>query len=180
MIDGIIKSWDDHMNALLDFDFSSCEDMNIRSLETVRNDNASVSLSVLNYLGNKDAIPVSLKATFYDVDEDANMLKHLETDDSVVVYTDQISSRPWLGLITKQTDKGSVEVQWLKQCRTMFTPQFNKDGSPYVSIVPKESLMFSNILENTSKDLGRDGPYKLSADMRRQINQAYIERDSSF
>ena len=178
-VDSIKQSWDVHMHALTDLDTSGCKKMDIRSLKNeLAKSVVDCSPAVMKDLENNND-KVSLKATFYDLDESEGIVGDLEKDDSVVIYTKIINSRPWLGLFIQRPDEFTVEIQWLKRFKTTYVPHLNKDGSHYISSVPSDAIMFSNILENTSPSRSRDGPYKLSANIKRQVFDAYQERDNS-
>ena len=42
-----------------------------------------------------------------------------------------------------------------------------------------ESIMFSNVLSNVSRSNDRKGPYVLSREAKKLIQDAYIERDNT-
>ena len=70
-----------------------------------------------------------------------------------------------------------ARVQWLRKYKDQYVLHFNADGSPYVSSVPVESIMFMDVLENSSSENKRDGPYLLDKVVRQEVMNAYKERD---
>ena len=100
-------------------------------------------------------------------------------DQSVVVYTRTKCDRPWIGIIVKVTDE-SLTLHWLKkERRNMYYLLNLLDGSPSLSEVPVESVMFVDVLQNLSGLLDRSGPYSIDSDMKRQIMDEYKKKDSA-
>ena len=54
---------------------------------------------------------------------------------------------------------------------------FNEDGTPYKSRLEIETIMFSDVLINTSSTGDREGPYIMDAKTINEIKSAYEERD---
>ena len=177
-IQTIQNQWEKRMNFLADPGAVEFEMVDIRCLkgedENVQNRGTVTALTIGD---NRNNNPV-LRATFFDVENSSSIVNDLEEDDTVVFYTDQISSRPWIGLCIS-CDNKNVEVQWLQKRKNQYVPQLNSDNSKYTSLLSVETVMFSNVLENVSEKGDRNGPYKLSAHMKRQIVSAYHERDKS-
>ena len=59
--------------------------------------------------------------------------------------------RPWVAIVI-EIKNGMVKVQWLKKDGPTYVPHIF-GGKPYISDVPEESIMFSNVLENISATL---------------------------
>ena len=177
-VDHIKNNWDEHINFLIDLDSEKYDALNLENLKTESQEDYGIPSVIhdLNSVGQKE---INLKATFFDVEQSEGIAKELERDDSVVVYTNTISSRPWVGLFIQHLAGGMLEIQWLKKLRATFVLHLNADGSAYTSQIPSDALMYSNILENVCPQLKREGPYRLTKAMRQQICDAYRERDLS-
>ena len=178
VVDQITKNWETRITSLVDNDASQFDNLNLELLK----DDVEVSKknpTVMNEL-KKTGAKVTLQATFYDIEDSVGIVNELEQHDTVVVYTNEQQSRPWIGLFEKHIDGGTVEVHWLKKFRNSFIPHYKKDGSAYKSEVPSDAIMFSNVMENSDTDSCKSGPWKLPSGMRRQILAAYDERDKDY
>ena len=121
---------------------------------------------------------VSVTATFYPMDMSKLSAMDLKKDVSLVLYTETKKWRPWVCLFDELSEDGlSVTVQWLKKENQKYVLHLNRDGSPYLSLVPNESIMFADVLENLSPVDAREGPYKLSNFVKQEIVKAYEEQD---
>ena len=78
-----------------------------------------------------------------------------------------------------KNDNTEVEVQWLERERRHFSLALNQDGTPYMSRLEIETIMFSDVLTNISPTGERSGPYVLDADTIKEIKSAYAERDQA-
>ena len=79
----------------------------------------------------------------------------------------------------KEVKDDEVKVHWLKKERKLYKPHMRADGSPFISVVPFESIMFADILLNTSSILDVNGPYMMENDVLKQILEEYETRDES-
>ena len=102
-------------------------------------------------------------------------------DCSVVFYTRTKVSRPWIGLFVELVKDGTstkVKVQWLRKDKKFFVLDTTGDGSPYISVLELESVMFTDVLRNVSYRGDRIGPYLLDRETKKNIFDAYTEQDS--
>jgi hypothetical protein len=74
-------------------------------------------------------------------------------------------------------DQCSVTIQWLKKEKQNYVLHKKADGSPYLSSVAVESIMFSDVLENLSLNNDREGPYVMQNFVKSEITNAYKEHD---
>lgn len=125
----------------------------------------------------------ALTATFFPTEMSSFSVEDLEVDMSLVFYTNKKTSRPWIGLFQglcqDKNDNTEVEVQWLERERRHFSLALNDDGSPYLSRLEIETIMFSDVLTNISPAGERSGPYVLDGDTIKEIKSAYAERDQA-
>jgi hypothetical protein len=97
---------------------------------------------------------------------------------SLVFYTQTKKWRPWIGLFDSLSeDKCSVTVQWLRREKQNYVLHTKSDGSPYLSSVSVESIMFSDVLENLSLVNDKSGPYVMQNFVKQEITNAYKDRD---
>ena len=123
---------------------------------------------------------VALSATFYPMEFSSFSESDLKRDISLVLYTVSKRYRPWIGLMTELSeDKSTVSVQWVKKVKDKYILHENSDSSPYISSVPYESIMFTDVLRNISETGERHGPYVLDGAVRQEIMKAYKDRDES-
>ena len=122
----------------------------------------------------------TLKATFHPPDFRDFSIDDLVKDCSVVLYTKSKSTRPWIGIFVERCeDQSCIKVQWLKKHNKFYIPDNLMDGSPYISVVEVETVMFSHVMSNVSHSNDRLGPYILDRESKKSIAEAYIERDRS-
>ena len=175
-IRSIELKWETRINMLIDLDTKNYKAFNISLLKPIVNqvvvpeDPADISFK-----------EPSLRATFYPIELKNFSVDDLVKDCSVVLYTKSKSTRPWIGLFIDKCDdtSGRIKVQWLKKERKLYKPDILKDGSPYVSDVEIESVMFSHVLNNVSFRNDSHGPYFLDKETKKLIDDAYLERDMS-
>ena len=71
-----------------------------------------------------------------------------------------------------------MKVEWLKKDRKTYVLD-TTGGLKYTSELDIQSVMFSDVLINTSVTSDRSGPYVLEVDVKKQIMEAYNERDNN-
>ena len=120
----------------------------------------------------------ALSATFYPMEISGFSVLDLKQNVSLVFYTQTKRWRPWIGLFDSLSeDQSSVIVQWLRREKQNYVLHTKADGSPYLSSVSVESIMFSDVLENLSLANDRSGPYVMQNFVKQEITNAYKERD---
>ena len=121
---------------------------------------------------------VSMTATFYPMEATKFSILDLKPDISLVFYSETKKWRPWIGLfVSLNEDECDVTVQWLRKEKNSYVLHYKTDGSPYLSSVAVEAVMFSDVLENASLTNDRNGPYRLQNCIKAEILNAYVERD---
>ena len=83
-------------------------------------------------------------------------------------------SRPWIGLFIEiiEDDNSKVKVEWLKRVKKHHVID-SHSGEKYKSVLDVETIMFSDVLVNTSSVGDRCGHYLLQPEVRKQIMEAY-------
>ena len=123
---------------------------------------------------------VAVTATFYPMDMSRLSVLDLQKDVSLVLYSKSKKWRPWVGLFVELSDDGvDVTVQWIKKENQSYILHVNRDGSPYLSSVPVESIMFADVLENMSPTDNRKGPYRMQNFVKAEILKSYEEQDQN-
>ena len=123
-------------------------------------------------------VNVSVTATFYPLDMSTLSAMDLKKDVSLVLYTETKKWRPWVCLFVELSEDGlSVTVQWVKKENQKHVLHLNRDGSPYLSSVPVDSIMFADVIENLSPEDAREGLYKVSNFVKQEIDEAYEEHN---
>ena len=121
---------------------------------------------------------VAMSATFYPMELSSFSVLDLKQNVSLVFYTQQKKWRPWIGLYhSLSEDQCSITVQWLRKDKQNYVLHNNADGSPYLSAVSVQSIMFSDVMENLSLSNDRCGPYVMQAFVKQEIIKAYKDRD---
>lgn len=178
----IRKNWEKRIKFLLSCNPASFQPFSFEALrcQAPRKDNETV---VENIQRSSSSGQVALTATFYPNEISSFSVEDLKQDDSVVFYTAVKKSRPWIGLymgLSKDDDGNNwVEVQWLKRDKKKFFLDLSDVGSPYLSKLQIESIMFTDVLQNLSSSGERTGPYVMDPETLKEIKAAYAERDES-
>ena len=179
----IKNNWEKRIAFLLNCKPASFQPFNFSILEcqAPRKDNETLVENIQRW--PSCSRQVALTATFYPNDISSFSVEDLKQDDSVVFYTAVKKSRPWIGLymglINDEQGNSWVEVQWLKREKKKFFLHLGEDGSPYLSKLPLESIMFSDVVQNLSPSGERSGPYEMDSETIKEIRKAYAERDES-
>ena len=174
-----IKSeWEDRIKFLIELKESNFEAFDFDSLKCQQSPVAVPDHSQL--LQSKSSLDenVSVIASFYPMSMSTLSAMDLKKDVSLVLYTETKKWRPWVCLFVELSEDGlSVTVQWVKRENQKHVLHLNRDGSPYLSSVPVDSIMFADVLENLSPEDNREGPYKMSNFVKQDIVKAYEEQD---
>ena len=176
----IKKNWEQRIDFLMKCKPANFQpfDLTIFKSQAPRKDNETVIDNIQRCSSSRQ---VALTATFYPNEISSFSVEDLKQDVSVVFYTTVKRSRPWIGLYMGLTndEQGSswVEVQWLTREKKKFLLDLNEDGSPYLSKLPLESIMFTDVLQNMSPAGERSGPYEIDPETVTEIKLAYAERD---
>lgn len=176
-IEDIKSKWEARVNRLIELDvrrFTAFDISTLKPQDPVK----EVEERPCHSSGSKEP---SLTATFYPLEMNEFHVEDLITDCSLVMYTLTKVSRPWIGLYVGRSKKepSKICVQWLKKDKKFYVLESLNNGSPYISDVEVESIMFSNVLSNVSRSNDRKGPYVLSREAKKLIQDAYIERDNT-
>ena len=101
-------------------------------------------------------------------------LGSLKVGDDVVIYTNDLVTRPWIGRVIDLCNDLDFKIHWFKQkSKTIFLPHLNRDQSPYISIVNRNTIMFINL-----GGLANDKIIKLTPTMLKRISCEYDKKDS--
>ena len=177
----IKTNWETRIEFLISLKESDYKPFNIRDLkpqDTLPQEPISEALTKQPVQRRETAIT----ATFYPKEISSFSLEDLEMDVSLVFYCDTKRYRPWIGLFLETlTVDGTpkVKVEWLKKQQKDYVLNVLQDGSCYTSVIDLECIMFSDVLVNCSPSGNRAGPYTLEPDVKKQILEAYSDRDNN-
>ena len=175
----IDKRWKERTEFLMNCKAEDFQPFDIKKLKTQIPETELHTISE-NIRSTPEA---ALTATFYPAEMNSFTVEDLQLDVSIVFYTRIKNSRPWIGLFQGliNNDEGHVEVkvQWLYRQRRQFFLALQDDGTPYTSRLEVASIMFSDVLVNTSQTGERSGPYTIEPDTIKEIKAAYADRDNS-
>ena len=169
------KAWEQRIEMLINLSPTQCEPVNISNLK-------KGSIVTEPHINNISSIcnkkSASITATFYPIELADFSIYDLRKDTSIVFYCEVRKSRPWIGLFIEiiEDDNSKVKVEWLKRDKKHYVID-SHSGEKYTSVLDVETIMFSDVLVNTSSDGDRCGPYLLQPEVRKQIMEAYAERD---
>ena len=101
-------------------------------------------------------------------------------DLDVCVYTKEIESRPWVGRIVKILQDKKFLLQWYKRKSirsSVFCAMVNKDGSPNITELDNQMVMFWNVSEPQSR---KSDCFSISPHLLKTIMQEYKEMDENY
>lgn len=178
-IDKVKSDWEKRIQFLIDIKQS---DYTAFDLGVLRKQTTLCRQGELIQMASTRDRDTQITATFYPTEAASFSVQDIKNGDNLIFYTVAKSSRPWVGLcleVVMEHDSVYVKTQWLKRERNLFVPWLLSDGSPYISQVECECIMFHNVLVNTSES--ERGPFSWpSNDIRRDVMSAYLERDNAF
>ena len=173
----IEKSWEKRTDFLMNCKPEDFQPFDIRKLKTQLPE-TELNTITENIQSSTSTTEAALTATFYPAEMNSFSVEDLQLDVSIVFYTLIKNSRPWIGLfqglINNEEGHVEVKVQWLYRQRRQFFLALLDDGTPYTSRLEVASIMFSDVLVNTSQTGERSGPYTI-----KEIKAAYADRDNS-
>ena len=179
-VDKIKKLWENRIQMLIDLSESDYHGMDIFSLKKQPDLQEMPAQAVSRQ--RSQSRTTAITATFYPQEISSFTIEDLKKDVSLVFYCEVKRSRPWIGLFLEliRCDDGGlkVKVEWLKKENKTYVLD-TAGGMKYTSELDVQSVMFSDVLINTSVTSERTGPYVLDVDVKRQIMEAYIERDNN-
>ena len=175
----IKNEWETRIKFLIDLKESRFQPFDFQTLKP-QTPLASIQIASGQLPSLSQERNVAVTATFYPIDMSRLTVLDLQKDISLVLYTETKKWRPWIGLYVEISDDGnSVTVQWVKKEKQNFILHVKNDGSPYLSSVPVQSIMFADVLENLCPKDSREGPYKMQNFVKSEIVKAYVERDKN-
>ena len=113
--------------------------------------------------------------------EEGELDDEIVEDVDVVVYTNEMHGRPWVGRVVKLLEGKKFCLQWFtrKTCRSKtFYSLENKDGSPSISEQDNDSVMFWCMSENRTENSFELSPFWLEA-IKREYGKLDAESDNS-
>ena len=108
--------------------------------------------------------------------EDGDFFDEIQIQMDVAVYSEVKSKRPWIGRVVECiTSRREFQIHWYeKKARSLlYYPSLNKDGSPLVSVVSVDCVMF---WEFTTKSK-IDESFKVSREWFDKVMDAYKSHD---
>ena len=159
----IQTSWDGLRRQLEDLPRRS-ENLEKMKLADFPKQTQVMSVAVPDHLNPSDD-HLELSGATYPEDVNEGVLdEEVSVGMDVVVYTEVLRGRPWVGRIVKLLDNGKFLLQWFTR-KTVRSKAFfsltNPDGSPSLSEVENGSVMFWMMSENRKSDSFTLSPYWL-------------------
>ena len=108
--------------------------------------------------------------------EDGDFFDEIQIDMDVAVYSEVKSKRPWIGRVVECiTSRREFKIHWYgrKPRSLYFSPSVNKDGTPLVSVVSVDCVMF---WEFTTKSQVDDS-FKVSREWFDKVMDGYKSHD---
>ena len=167
------SSWERHRKHLEDLPSK------IRQYPLMKLDDLPVQVvvqvdEVPDYLADEEEV-AELRGDIYEEDVPEGNLADIGVGADVCVYTEDKVSRPWVGRITQVLNQQSLEIHWFsrKTPRGKTFSALNKpDGSPYLSVLEKDSIMFWHMSEKRTET-----EFSLSSYWIEVISNEYRELD---
>ena len=124
-----------------------------------------------------DAVENTLSGDLYPEEISEGDLKEVDIGTDVVVYTTEIQTRPWVGRVTKLLANQTFEINWFvkKSGRgNVFESMKNAVGSPVVSVIDLDSIMFWQMSEKRTEESFTLAPFWIET-----VRFEYEKLDSS-
>lgn len=99
----------------------------------------------------------------------------VKVGEAVAVYSEDVVSRPWVGKIQEVTDENQVKIQWFKKKskKTKYEGMTNRDGTAYVDVINRNSIMFIGIAATSD-----ERSFTLTPMRYNQIMEEYAKLDN--
>ena len=107
---------------------------------------------------------------------DGDFFNEISAQMDVVIYSETKVNRPWVGRVQELlSETREFRIRWYERKHKkslLFQPSVNKDGSPYLSIVSVDTVMFWEFTEKLSDDT-----FKVSREWLDKISDGYESHD---
>ena len=118
----------------------------------------------------------TISGDLYDENIEDGSLEEIREDMDVCVYSDITSGRPWVGRVRQMLPGRKFTLQWFSRRSgrgQVFKAMTREDGSPYLSEVELDSIMFWEMTEDRRED-----SFKLASFWLEAIRREYLKLDS--
>ena len=134
-------------------------------------------VQVPDYLKDRiDAVENTLTGELYPEEAGEGNLAEIDVGTDVVVYTDEVGTRPWVGRVTQLLAGEKFEIHWFRRKSgrgSTFHAMRNQLGHPVLSVLDLESIMFWHMSEKRTEESFSLSPYWIEA-----IRNEYESLDS--
>jgi len=173
----IESSWDNLRETLENLPWKSLQfdQMLLENLPTQRVECLSIPMS----LTVTDSTPPLRGELFPEDPVEGQLEDEVCLGMDVCVYTREKQTRPWLGRIVKVLQNKKSLLQWYtrKSIRSsIFYALLNKDGSPSITELENQMVMFWNVSKPRSRNLNS---FSISPHWLKTIMQEYEEMDKN-
>ena len=110
---------------------------------------------------------------------DGDFFNEIQTNMDVVVYSESKAHRPWVGRVQQLLpDTREFRIHWYgkKNKSLEFYPSVNKDGTPLMSVVSVDTVMFWEFSEKSLSD----NSFKIDRDWFDKIMDEYKSHDQCY
>ena len=122
-----------------------------------------VDVQVPDYLKDRiDAVENTLTGELYPEEAGEGNLAEIDVGTDVVVYTDEVGTRPWVGRVTQLLAGEKFEIHWFRRKSgrgSTFHAMRNQPGHPVLTVLDLESIMFWHMSEKRTEESFSLSPY---------------------
>ena len=177
---GVLNSWgklrdtlDSLPNRRSTFPSMKLEDLPVQKVDLASSRTASNS----DLLDPIDSIETAIRGEIFPEEVTVGAYSEISVNTDVCVYTSDITSRPWVGRVTKLLEGEKFEIVWFTRKRGrggVFRMMKDQQGNQIKAVLDLNSVMFWHMSENRSDESFTLSPYCLEA-----IRVEYLELDAS-
>ena len=177
---GVLNSWgklrdtlDSLPNRRSTFPSMKLEDLPVQKVDLASSRTASNS----DLLDPIDSIETAIRGEIFPEEVTVGAYSEISVNTDVCVYTSDITSRPWVGRVTKLLEGEKFEIVWFTRKRGrggVFRMMKDQQGNQIKAVLDLNSVMFWHMSENRSDESFTLSPYWLEA-----IRVEYLELDAS-
>ena len=124
-------------------------------------------VQIPDYLKDKiDAVENTLTGELYPEEAGEGNLAEIDSGTDVVVYTDEVGTRPWVGRVTQLLAGQKFEIHWFRRKSgrgSTFHAMKNQLGYPALSVLDLQSIMFWHMSEKRTEESFSLSPYWIEA-----------------
>ena len=162
----VMSSWE-NLRRLLESLPNTQNNFSKLKLEDLPKQRIVNEVQIPDYLKDRiDAVENTLTGELYPEEAGEGNLAEIDSGTDVVVYTDEVGTRPWVGRVTQLLAGQKFEIHWFRRKSgrgSTFHAMKNQLGHPALSVLDLQSIMFWHMSEKRTEESFSLSPYWIEA-----------------